>query len=125
APPKTPTPHSTPPTIVPAAAGPACAVDDTEMAACLVAELRAQGAIDQERLAAGFARRCDPGRDYGHATVTTLRRIRDGVHWREAAGAAFGGQGSCGNGAAMRVAPLGAFYLNDPERIVAESVRSL
>ncbi|WP_410876349.1 ADP-ribosylglycohydrolase family protein [Nocardia sp. A7] len=98
--------------------------DDTEMACSLVAELRRHQCIDQDRLAAAFARRFSPERDYGHATVTTLRRIRNGAHWREVAAAAFEGQGSCGNGAAMRVAPLGAYYFDDPQRVVAEAIRS-
>ncbi|MFD4443823.1 ADP-ribosylglycohydrolase family protein [Nocardia sp. NPDC058519] len=98
--------------------------DDTEMACILVAELRRHQHTDQDRLAAGFARRFSPERDYGHATVTTLRRIRNGTHWQEAAAAAFEGQGSCGNGAAMRVAPLGAYYCDDPQRVVTEAVRS-
>ncbi|MFD3592382.1 ADP-ribosylglycohydrolase family protein [Nocardia sp. NPDC058640] len=98
--------------------------DDTEMACSVVAELQRRQQIDQDRLAAGFARRFSPERDYGHATVTTLRRIRDGKPWRETASAAFEGQGSCGNGAAMRVAPLGAYYADDPKRAVAEAIRS-
>ncbi|MFD0363003.1 ADP-ribosylglycohydrolase family protein [Nocardia sp. GCM10030253] len=98
--------------------------DDTEMACTVVAELCRHGGIDQDRIAAAFAERFDPRRDYGFVAVDTLRRIRDGVHWREAAGAAFDHQGSCGNGAAMRVAPLGAFYAGDPERVAAEAVRS-
>ncbi|WP_267464992.1 ADP-ribosylglycohydrolase family protein [Nocardia cyriacigeorgica] len=53
-----------------------------------------------------------------------MRRIREGAHWRDVAAAAFDHQGSCGNGAAMRVAPLGAGYAGDPERIVAEAIRS-
>ncbi|MFQ6397688.1 ADP-ribosylglycohydrolase family protein [Nocardia sp. KC 131] len=98
--------------------------DDTEMACTVVAELRSHGGIDQDRLAAAFAVRFEPCRDYGFVTVDTLRRIRDGVHWREAAEAAFDHQGSCGNGAAMRVAPLGAFYAGDPEKVAAEAVLS-
>ncbi|MFD4461594.1 ADP-ribosylglycohydrolase family protein [Nocardia sp. NPDC058480] len=98
--------------------------DDTEMACSLVAELCRHQRTDQDRLAAGFARRFSPERDYGHATVTTLRRIRNGAHWREAAAGVFEGQGSCGNGAAMRVAPLGAYYFDDPQRAVIEAVRS-
>ncbi|WP_228000351.1 ADP-ribosylglycohydrolase family protein [Nocardia australiensis] len=98
--------------------------DDTEMACTLVAELGRHDGIDQDRLAARFAAQWEPRRDYGFATVGTLRQIRDGVHWRVAAAAAFGGQGSCGNGAAMRVAPLGAYYAGDPEKVVAEAVRS-
>jgi ADP-ribosylglycohydrolase len=44
--------------------------------------------------------------------------------WREAAGRLFGGQGSCGNGAAMRVAPLGAYFAGDPARAASEAARS-
>ncbi len=94
------------------------------MACTVVAELSRHGRIDQDRLAAAFAQRFDPSRDYGFLAVDTLRRIRDGVRWREAAGAVFDHQGSCGNGAAMRVAPLGAFYAGDPEKVAAEAFRS-
>ncbi|MEV4237967.1 ADP-ribosylglycohydrolase family protein, partial [Nocardia sp. NPDC049737] len=105
-------------------AGPWGWTDDTEMACSVVTELSSRGEIDQDRLATAFARRFDPSRDYGFATVGTLGRVRDGVHWRKAAAAAFGDEGSCGNGAAMRVAPLGAFYAGDPEKVVTEAVRS-
>ncbi len=98
--------------------------DDTQMACTVIAELHLRGGIDPDRLARAFADRFEAHRDYGFLTVDTLRRIRDGVHWREAAGAAYDGQGSCGNGAAMRVAPLGACYAGDPETIAAEAVRS-
>lgn len=105
-------------------AGPWGWTDDTEMACSVVAELGTRGAIDPDRLAAAFARRCDPARDYGFFSVGILRRVRDGVPWQEAAGSVYEGQGSCGNGAAMRVAPLGAFYAGDPDRIVAEATHS-
>ncbi|WP_225726522.1 MULTISPECIES: ADP-ribosylglycohydrolase family protein [unclassified Nocardia] len=98
--------------------------DDTEMACSVVAELLGHGGIDQDRLAGAFARRFDRSRDYGFLAADTLRRIRDGVHWRTAAGAAFDHQGSCGNGAAMRVAPLGAYFAGDPKKIAAEAIRS-
>lgn len=98
--------------------------DDTEMACSVVAELLRNGAIDQDRLAAAFARRFQPHRDYGFNTVGVLRRIGAGADWREVAGAAFENQGSRGNGAAMRVAPLGAFYAGDPGRAAAEAARS-
>ncbi|WP_405138050.1 ADP-ribosylglycohydrolase family protein [Nocardia sp. NBC_01388] len=98
--------------------------DDTEMACTVVGELREHGAIDQDRLAAAFAARFDKRRDYGFMTVDTLGRIQRGVHWRKVSAAVFDGQGSCGNGAAMRVAPLGAFYAGDPEKVVAEAIRS-
>ncbi|WP_280428314.1 ADP-ribosylglycohydrolase family protein [Nocardia brasiliensis] len=98
--------------------------DDTEMACTVVDELARHERIDQDRLAAAFARRLDPARDYGFLAIATLRKIGEGVPWRTAAGAAYDHQGSCGNGAAMRVAPLGAYYAGDPERIVAEAIRS-
>ncbi|WP_327151900.1 ADP-ribosylglycohydrolase family protein [Nocardia sp. NBC_01329] len=98
--------------------------DDTEMACSVVAELLRNGSIDQDRLAAAFARRFQPHRDYGFNTVGVLRRIGAGAHWRDVAGALFENQGSRGNGAAMRVAPLGAFYAGDPGRAAAEAARS-
>ncbi|GAA2935451.1 hypothetical protein GCM10020221_34050 [Streptomyces thioluteus] len=45
-----------------------------------------------------------------------LRLIREGGDWRELAASVFQGQGSWGNGAAMRIAPLGAWYADDPEQ---------
>ena len=99
--------------------------DDTEMACNLVAELRDHGGdIDRDRLAAIFADRCEPYRGYGAGAFTILRKIRQGTPWKEAAGAAFDGQGSCGNGAAMRIAPLGAYYANDPETLTAQAIRA-
>jgi ADP-ribosylglycohydrolase len=56
--------------------------------------------------------------------VVILHEIRDGRPWREAAGSAFGGEGSCGNGAAMRVAPLGAYFADKPARAAEEAIRS-
>ncbi len=97
--------------------------DDTEMACSVVAELRDHGSIDQDRLAAGFAARYEPYRGYGGGAVVILHQIRDGTPWRTAAGAAFDGQGSCGNGAAMRVAPLGAYHADDPQRAALEAIR--
>ncbi|GAA5187658.1 ADP-ribosylglycohydrolase family protein [Rugosimonospora acidiphila] len=98
--------------------------DDTEMACSIVAELRGRGRIEQDRLAAAFADRFDAYRGYGGGAVTILRQIREGTPWRDVAGAAFGGQGSMGNGAAMRVAPLGAFHAGDSRGAALEAMRS-
>jgi ADP-ribosylglycohydrolase len=46
------------------------------------------------------------------------------MSWREAAASLFGGEGSFGNGGAMRVAPLGAYFADDLERVVEEARRS-
>jgi len=98
--------------------------DDTEMACSVVAELRSRGEIESDRLVAGFANRCEPYRGYGGGAVVILHEIRDGRPWREAAGAAFGGQGSCGNGAAMRVSPVGAYHVHNPGRAAEQTIRS-
>jgi ADP-ribosylglycohydrolase len=98
--------------------------DDSEMACSVVAALRDRGHIDSDALATEFAERCEPYRGYGAGAVVILHEIRDGRPWREAAGAAFGGQGSCGNGAAMLVAPLGAYHVDSLRRAAEQAVRS-
>ncbi|MCW3844691.1 ADP-ribosylglycohydrolase family protein [Micromonospora yasonensis] len=97
--------------------------DDTEMACSVVAVLAGHGEIDRDALAVAFADRYDPARRYGAGAVTLLELIRDGTPWPVAAAAAFDGQGSCGNGAAMRVAPLGAWYA-DSTRRAADQARA-
>jgi ADP-ribosylglycohydrolase len=87
--------------------------DDTEMSLSVVAMLARQGRIDQDRLAASLAARYDDGRAYGPSMHRVLARIREGEDWRVVAGSSFEGQGSWGNGAAMRAAPLGAFFADD------------
>jgi ADP-ribosylglycohydrolase len=98
--------------------------DDTEMACSIVGQLHDHGGIDQDRLAAAFAERFDAYRGYGGGAVVILRQIREGAPWRDAARAAFDGQGSMGNGAAMRVAPLGAFHAGDSRTAAMEAMRS-
>ncbi|MEU5958838.1 ADP-ribosylglycohydrolase family protein [Streptomyces sp. NPDC047525] len=90
--------------------------DDTEMACSVFAVLVRQDRIDQDALALSFAEHHDFDRGYGPAVNRLLRQVREGGDWRELASALFKGQGSWGNGAAMRIAPLGAWYADDPEQ---------
>jgi ADP-ribosylglycohydrolase len=90
--------------------------DDTEMACSVVAVLAAHRRIDQDALARSFAEHHDFDRGYGPAVNRLLRLVREGGDWRELSAALFNGQGSWGNGAAMRIAPLGAWYAGDPEQ---------
>ncbi|MFI0263518.1 ADP-ribosylglycohydrolase family protein [Streptomyces sp. NPDC017056] len=90
--------------------------DDTEMACSVLAVLARHGRIDQDALARSFADHHDFDRGYGPAVNRMLRLVREGGDWRELASALFNGQGSWGNGAAMRIAPLGAWYGDDPEQ---------
>ncbi|WP_282693901.1 ADP-ribosylglycohydrolase family protein [Streptomyces sp. CC208A] len=90
--------------------------DDTAQALVLVRELaEGGGTVDQERLARGLADAyaADTHRGYGASMHDVLRRIGAGEPWREVVAGQFGGQGSWGNGAAMRVAPLGAWHAAD------------
>ncbi|WP_329364017.1 ADP-ribosylglycohydrolase family protein [Streptomyces sp. NBC_00669] len=97
--------------------GPWAWTDDTEMACSVLAVLASHGRIDQDALAWSFAEHHDFDRGYGPAVNRMLRLVRqEGADWRELAAGLFNGQGSWGNGAAMRIAPLGAWYAGDPEQ---------
>ncbi|GAA0976085.1 ADP-ribosylglycohydrolase family protein [Acrocarpospora macrocephala] len=98
--------------------------DDTEMACSIHRVLTDHGTIDQDELAASFAARHDFDRGYGPATNRMLRLVREGGDWRTLATGMFDGSGSWGNGAAMRVAPLGAWFAGDPARAVREAKAS-
>ncbi|MFI7521524.1 ADP-ribosylglycohydrolase family protein [Micromonospora globbae] len=95
--------------------------DDTEMACSVLAELVESGGIDRDRLALAFAERAEARRGYGPGAVTILRLIRAGTPWPVAAASAFDGQGSCGNGAAMRVGPVGAYFADSTTRAAAHA----
>ncbi|MFB8142481.1 ADP-ribosylglycohydrolase family protein [Streptomyces parvus] len=90
--------------------------DDTEMACSVLAVLAEHGRVDQDALAHSFAEHHDFDRGYGPAVNRLLRLVREGGDWRELSSALFKGQGSWGNGSAMRIAPLGAWYADDPEQ---------
>ena len=91
-----------------------------------VEQLEAHGTIDPEALAGAFARRRarEPDRGYGAGAYALLSRVSLGAAWRAEAAGLFGGKGSYGNGAAMRAAPIGAFFAADLERVRAEALRS-
>ena len=97
--------------------------DDTEMALGIADVLGECGEIDQDRLAKVFADRYvqNPYRGYGSGAHDILSAIHRGTEWRKAAGAVFDGQGSMGNGAAMRVAPLGAWFADDLDMAAAQA----
>jgi ADP-ribosylglycohydrolase len=100
--------------------------DDTAMALSIVEILGRHASIDSDALAAAFTRRwaADPDRGYGQGTFELLMRLNRGAAWRTEAQRLFGGQGSFGNGAAMRAAPIGAYFAGDPERVRHEALRS-
>lgn len=100
--------------------------DDTAMALSIVEELVARGAIDAAALALRFASRyhADPARGYGGGAHRVLSAIDSGTPYEVAAGELFDGQGSCGNGGGMRAAPIGAYFADDLQAVVENSLVS-
>lgn len=90
--------------------------DDTVMTIGLAESLLFRRGLDQDHLAGTFAAvyARDPFRGYGAGVASLLQRIAGGEDWRTAAPAQFQGQGSFGNGAAMRVASIGLYAAGDP-----------
>ncbi|MDG5802579.1 ADP-ribosylglycohydrolase family protein [Streptomyces ossamyceticus] len=100
--------------------------DDTAQALVLVRELvEGGGTVDQDRLALRLAAAyaADTHRGYGASMHDVLRRIGAGEPWPEVVAGQFGGQGSWGNGAAMRAAPLGAWHAVDLDAVAEQAAR--
>jgi ADP-ribosylglycohydrolase len=98
--------------------------DDTEMACSVLSVLATHGRIEPDALADSFVRHYDVDRGYGPGIDAMMSHVRRGANLRELAGQTFGGTGSWGNGGAMRVAPLGAWFAGDPERAAEEAAVS-
>jgi len=100
--------------------------DDTMMAVSITEVLRRFGRIDQDALAALFAARfaAEPDRGYGGTAMRILGEIVRGRSWRDASSRAFGGAGSMGNGSAMRVGPVGAYFADDFAKAAEQAAAS-
>jgi len=98
--------------------------DDTEMALGVGEALRTRG---REATVADYARRyvanLNVGRGYGRGALLALAAIDDGMDPEQAAVSYFP-DGSFGNGAAMRVAPVGLAFARDPEALEEHVARS-
>ncbi len=99
--------------------------DDTTMALSIVETLDRFGFIEPDFLAERFAARYadDPNRGYGPTAMEVLEQIGAGVSWVIASSEAFRGQGSMGNGGAMRAGPIGAYFADNPAE-AAENARA-
>lgn len=101
--------------------------DDTAMALGILYVLERHGEIRPATLALTFAagHRADPGRGYGYGMHELLPRLLNAPEdWAVLSRDLFDGQGSLGNGAAMRVAPLGAWFADDLERVTQQAQTS-
>ncbi len=90
--------------------------DDTHMMIGMAESLIRTNGFDGEDMARTFIRNyeLEPFRGYGPGPPHIFRLIRAGEAWDGAAQKLYYG-GSYGNGSAMRIAPIGVFYHDNPD----------
>ncbi|WP_295212063.1 ADP-ribosylglycohydrolase family protein [uncultured Chryseobacterium sp.] len=100
--------------------------DDTIMAIAVFRSLEQFGEIDQDFLAEEFTNNyySDINRGYGPSMHRYFREVKSGEHWKEVSYAKFEGQGSMGNGGAMRAAVIGAYFYDDFTKLKENAERS-
>jgi ADP-ribosylglycohydrolase len=100
--------------------------DDTVMAIAVYEQLEKHQTIVQHALAQQFAINHDKdvNRGYGATARRILREISEGGDWKEISQNVFDGMGSMGNGASMRVSPIGAYYYDDLEKVKMLAIQS-
>jgi poly(ADP-ribose) glycohydrolase ARH3 len=91
--------------------------DDTEMMIGVAESLIEHKGFNGADMARRFIQNYDARRGYGPGSKEALKRIRDGASWEEASEKLFGGEGSYGNGAAMRIAPIGILYYDNVDKM--------
>ena len=97
--------------------------DDTEMMIGVAETLAECGVIDEARLVRAFAENYHPERGYGQGARKVIERMCRGKDWRELARTVLPG-GSFGNGAAMRVAPVGLLFAGDADAVWRQAAES-
>jgi poly(ADP-ribose) glycohydrolase ARH3 len=90
--------------------------DDTQMAIGVCEALIERGEIVEEVLCRAFVANYVPARGYGRGARAVLDAMEEGRDYCAVAEQHFPG-GSYGNGAAMRVAPVGLLFRDDPQRL--------
>jgi poly(ADP-ribose) glycohydrolase ARH3 len=88
--------------------------DDTQMAIGVAETLAVSKCIDEPELCRRFAENYQPQRGYGRGARVVLDAMLEGRDYAHLAANHFPG-GSFGNGAAMRVAPVGLMFRHDVE----------
>ena len=92
--------------------------DDTQLTMCIAESLCAVGHLDPEDLARRFVEWLPVGRGMGASTVKAVTALHAGMPWFRA------GVPSAGNGAAMRVSPIGLRNAADVNAIRREAAIS-
>lgn len=90
--------------------------DDTDMTLAVAESIIQSGEVSPEDIARQFSLSCDLTRGYAIGTIKAVLALRAGLKWDEVGRIVFE-NGSFGNGAAMRVSPVGLFYHHDLESL--------
>lgn len=100
--------------------------DDTHMMLGLAESLSANKGFNGEAMTWTFIKNWEreSWRGYGPGPPSVFRMIKRGVPWDEAAKHLYSGAGSYGNGAAMRVAPIGLLYYDDHKKLREVATKS-
>ena len=88
--------------------------DDTDMTLAVGESIIQSSGVNPEDIAKQFSLHCDLTRGYAIGAIKSVLSLRAGMKWYEVARIVFE-NGSFGNGAAMRVSPVGLFYHHDLE----------
>jgi poly(ADP-ribose) glycohydrolase ARH3 len=96
--------------------------DDTQLTLALAEHLCTEPDVDPAGLITTFLDHFEDWRGYARGMHGIVAAWRDGLSPEAAATAVFG-DGSFGNGAAMRVAPVGAVHAADPQRVAQVAAR--
>lgn len=97
--------------------------DDTEMMIGVAESLVEYPDFNGEDMAQRFLKNMHRERGYGAGTIRALSMIKQGIPWNEAGQRVFK-DGSFGNGAAMRIAPIGVFYAREPQKLKEVALQS-
>ena len=100
--------------------GPLRYTDDTHMTLGVARSLVDRRGFDGDHMASLLARnyREEPWRGYGAGPPQVFHLLIQGVPWDQSGRSLFGGSGSYGNGAAMRIAPVALLGFHDMELVV-------
>lgn len=93
--------------------------DDTIMAIAVFKSLGKFGMINQKFLAEEFTKNyyLEINRGYGPSMHQYFRAVKSGENWKEISYSKFEGQGSMGNGGAMRASVIGAYFYDDLDQL--------
>lgn len=89
--------------------------DDTIIAIAVFKSLEKFGKSNQDFMAEEFTKNyyLDINRGYGPSMHQYFRAVKGGERWKNVSYSKFEGQGSMGNGGAMRAAVIGAYFYDD------------